>query len=211
VYPKLNELTRLHPHDKWVMITLTVRSTHDELSTIVREFKASFSRLRRRPMWKDCIRAGVAGFEVTFNPEHGWHFHCHILALRKEWLPQEELSREWEIANKGDGMIVDIRAITNIHEGLNEVLKYVFKPSELINWKVKQLSEFLQLNRVKLADSYGELRGLIVEDDSFDFGENDLEDEKVYAGGPCPTCGETLSHMRFSRAFLSTLIICDSS
>jgi hypothetical protein len=210
IFPKLNELTKRHPHDKWVMITLTVRSSHEELIAIVKEFKASFARLRRRPLWRDCIRAAVAGFEVTFSPEHGWHFHCHIMALRRNWLTQAELQEEWTKSTGDELSIPDIRAITNIHEGLSEVLKYVFKPSELGNWTVNELRQFLSLGRIKLAESYGSLRGLIVEDDSFNFGENVDEAETVYAGGPCPKCGEVLSVMNFSRTFLNTLEICDS-
>lgn len=200
VYPALLELKREFPSDRPVLITLTIKSSHDTLATIVRHFKRWFVKLRRSKAWKDHIRGAVAGFEITYNHRHGWHFHTHILAFRKEWWSQDELARAWARATGDYGQIVDIRAVKDLAGGVCEVLKYAFKPADLARWGPDQVSQFNALGRTKLGECYGELRGIVIK------SNDDLpaEDEKieVIEGGPCPECGEPLSIVRISRASL---------
>lgn len=204
VYPRLRALQRAHRHDRPVLITLTIKSSFEPLSSIHRRFKGWFKNLRRSLAWERRIRGAVAGFEVTWNPDQGWHYHCHILAFRKSWYSQAELAEQWCDITNGAGRIVDIRSRGGLQKMVAEVLKYCFKPANVANWSVAQVVDFEGLRGARLADTYGELRGLNVEDDDDLTGVVAGEEahEELTIGSPCPDCGEPLGVVTVSRSAL---------
>jgi hypothetical protein len=207
VFPALVELGRRHPHDRWVLITLTVRSSDERLKAVVQRFKCWFAKLRRLSAWKRCVRGGVGGFEITYHPDTGWHFHVHVLVLRAAWWAQEELAAAWQQATGGEGIIVDIRSLRQqgcgLEEGLAETLKYPFKPTNLWDWGPGQVTQFNELTRMKLSECYGALRGLAgVLDDGEDQLGREPEEELPDAGDPCPECGLPFARVKISRAEL---------
>jgi hypothetical protein len=201
VYPSLLEFRRRYQHDRVVLITLTVRSSRDPLAEIDTRFKKWFAKLRRTKEWKTRIRGAVAGFEFTHNKRHGWHYHCHILAFRKAWWPQPEIASLWKEVTGGAGRIADIREVRKLRGGVEEVLKYPFKPADVGNWTPDLILEFDGLRRRKLSECYGELRGLKID------SEDDLDAEPEHSGvicvgAPCPQCGEALMLVTLLRELL---------
>jgi hypothetical protein len=214
--PVLRAHQRRHRFDRPVLITLTGRSSFDPLIVQDKRYKAWFAKLRRTTVWQHCIRGAVAAFEFTWDREKGWHYHIHILAFRKVWLDQAELSNLWQRITAGVGEVVDIQSKGSLQSMTEETLKYCFKPTDLglkglpeKRWGVEQILEFNELRRVKLSESYGSLRG-------FKFDEDDLlaeaenappphEHAHLVFGSPCPDCGAPLQFERVPRSVARSL------
>jgi hypothetical protein len=188
----IETLSRRYSRDRWILITLTVRRIVGSLPELASVFKASFKELRRRRLWRDSIRGAIAGYEVTFDAHKGWHFHVHILALRKRWLEQRDLSNAWFEVTAGAGYIVDIRAVRDLRGGLREVIKYVFKPAELRGWGAEQVREFLALRKARLAESFGCFRAVELDLSGFDDQSTEDGAQPLFDGAPCPLCGGEL-------------------
>jgi Replication protein len=201
VFPAIQELRQRHPEDRWVLITLTAASSDDPLPVVVKRFKRWFAALRRTRHWQRCIRGAVAGFECVYHPGQGWHFHAHILASRAAWWDQADLAETWQRVSMASGRIVDIRAVRDLGAGMAETLKYVMKPTNLLDWGPGQVAQFNALRRMKLRECYGELRGLAGEIDGD--GEDQLgrepEELPLLEGGACPACGAELTARWLSR------------
>ena len=135
ILPAMRTLQRRYPHNRWVLITLTLPSTHEHVKKIIARFKRWFAKLRRASQWKDCIRGGVYSIEVTYHPDTGWHVHAHLLAARMAWWDQADLTAAWRHASEGNGQIVDMRdRDRDVRSGRGAVLKYLFKPPNLRDW-----------------------------------------------------------------------------
>jgi replication protein len=205
----MQELSRRHPRDRWVLITLTVQSSDDPLPVVVKRFKRWFAKLRRTRDWQRRIRGAVAGFECVYHPGQGWHFHAHILASRMAWWDQADLAASWQKVSDGMGQIVDIRALKDLQSGVAEALKYVMKPMNLLDWGPEQVAQFNALGRTKLRECYGELRGLVGEIDSDGEDHIGVEPEELplVEGDPCPNCDSPLVVQCLSRDALSRLCL----
>lgn len=202
--PKLQTLERQIKNSRWVFLTLTVKSSDDCLLPIIKRFKAAFTKLRRRQVWRDSFSGAVSGYEVTYNPEHGWHFHAHILALRFNWLDQKLLASEWAACTGEEMNVVDIRAVKNVESALTEVLKYCFKPASLEQWGWLQMHDFLRCTRLRWAETFGDLRGIKIDDDLGLDDPIDDPDRSAHEGEPCPICGETLTFQRLNHFVVVT-------
>jgi hypothetical protein len=204
VYPAMQELRQRYPTDRWVLITLTAESSDDPLPVVVKRFKKWFAKLRRMQEWQRSIRGAVAGFECVYHPGQGWHFHAHILASRMAWWDQADLAASWQKVSGDMGRIVDIRAVKDLQSGVAETLKYVMKPTNLLEWGPEQVAQFNALGRTKLRECYGELRGLVGEIDGD--GEDQLgmepEEMPLVEGQACPDCGLPLAARWLSREAL---------
>ena len=177
-----------------VLITLTVETYSHPLLVQDRLFKAAFRRLRRMKRWKDRISGALCSYEFTLTPK-GWHYHAHILAFRRAWYDQAQLAEDWRRAMRTSTAIVDIRAISNLADGLRSTLQYCFKPTEIDNWTANEITQFEEMRGVKLSDCFGALRGLRVMDNS----EEDPEAEHpLFVGCPCPECGAPLKRFKLS-------------
>jgi hypothetical protein len=116
-------------------------------------------RNKYRPEWCK-VQGSIKALEVT-NKGKGWHPHFHVLCLISEYIDQKKLSREWQ-AYTGDSYIVDVRKLTSLDKGLQEVLKYVTKFGDLSPEQIADLH--LVLGGKRLIDPQGILRGVQVPD-----------------------------------------------
>jgi hypothetical protein len=208
MWPAVRTLQRRHPDDRWVLITLTVVSTHDHLRTVVPRVQRHFAKLRRSKDWKRCIRGGIGGMEITYHADTGWHVHLHVLAARQAWWAQADLAAAWHRASHGDGRVVDIRdRDEDVRSGRCAALRYPFKLPTLLDWGPEQAVEFNALARLKLGECYGALRGLVrvLEDDAQSCDEA-LEAPLPELSAPCPACGVPLAWARVSRAELEAMM-----
>jgi len=176
-----------------VLITLTIRSGFDleERADVLFD---SFRRLRNRGAWRDHIVGAIGAGEITFNPEYGFHPHIHIIGLRKAFWDIEELQASWVASTRGEGQILDIRAIKGELKGaLNEVLKYVTKPADIEKLSVEQVHQLVAFKR-QMMFTLGKLRG-------FEVTKADREkysDELDYDSLNCLVCNAPLNLVLFS-------------
>jgi len=176
-----------------VLITLTIRSGFDleERADVLFD---SFRRLRNRSAWKNHIIGAIGAGEITFNPQHGWHPHIHLIAFRKAFWDIEELQESWVASTRGEGQILDIRAIKGELKGaLNEVLKYVTKPADIQKLSVEQVHQLVAFKR-QMMFTFGKLRGFeVTQADREKYG-----DESDYDPLKCLVCDAWLSSVLFS-------------
>lgn len=77
---------------KWPLFVTLTRANADDPET-VREFRAEWSKMRRRKIIADKIRGGVCGLEIT-NVGNGWHPHLHAI-VDCEWLAIHTPKPHW--------------------------------------------------------------------------------------------------------------------
>ena len=71
-------------------------------------------------------------FEITYNPEHGYHPHWH--GVGDIFIPKLLLVVIWRLVSSAD--VVDIRAVDDRENVTSELVKYITK-----HWELKDLSE----------------------------------------------------------------------
>jgi hypothetical protein len=195
LWPAIQQLLRRFPDDRWVLITLTVGSTREPLTTLVPRLQGHFARLRRVALWTRSIRGGVYSIETVYHPTTGWHVHLHALAAA------------WQRASRGEGRVVDIRdRDQDVRWGPCTALRYLFKPPRLVGWGPEQVAEFDALARRKLGECYGALRGLVSgRADEAEASAGAIRVALPEVGEPCPACGLPLAWARVPRAELDDM------
>jgi len=176
-----------------IFITLTIRSGFDLEMLLDLLFK-SFRRFRSRSAWKNHIVGAIASCELTFNPQHGWHPHLHILAFRRAFWDSDELNGSWAASTCGEGLITDIRKIEGDLKGtLSELLKYITKPCDIKKLGLEQVHELVALKR-RMVMTLGKLRKFeVTKDDRREYG-----DDADYDPLNCLVCDAPLSSVLFS-------------
>jgi hypothetical protein len=132
-----------------LFVTFTIPNSEDPET--LRDLKNHWAKFRRRKIFKDQVKGGVATFEVT-NKGRGWHPHIHALldcewfsifvppprpndtaAVKKEKceLAQQELSRAWADQIQSPHGIVWPRRVYGLGV-VKEVFKYAVKGSDLL-------------------------------------------------------------------------------
>lgn len=107
-------------------LTLTKKTTDDDLDAAIDSLYAAFRRLRNRKTWRERVTGGTAFLEVKWNESPGrWHAHLHILIEGRYW-DQREIAAEW-LACTGDSHIVDIRSVPSGKPIVNYLVKYATK------------------------------------------------------------------------------------
>ncbi len=209
--PRLMGLTRQHPYDRWVFITLTVPSSRERLAVHHARVKGAFRRLRRSRRWKNKVRGGVAGFEFTHKQRHGWHYHIHALVLRKAYYTGADLAADWARVMGVPVAFVKINEVDDLGAALAETLKYCFKPSDIFgmkkdneSWTHKQMAEFEELRGSRFGETFGELYGLKIETD-----EDSSEEDELFEGSPCPDCGLPLHSLMMTHEELEIPLYSD--
>jgi len=110
-----------------LFITLTLKSVTAPLADQLTRLYASFTKLRRVPIWRTTIRGGAAVCEVTYNAKRdAWHPHLHVIA-EGSWLPQSDLKSHWHRIT-GDSFVVDVRLAKTTDTLAAYVAKYLTKP-----------------------------------------------------------------------------------
>ena len=101
-------MTRCMSHPKFV--TLTMPLWVDDPRDGIKFLRDSFSRLRRRPLWKR-VRGGAYTIELKRKPG-GWHIHLHCL-LDAKFIPYRNLWADWKSCVGAECPQVDIRAASS--------------------------------------------------------------------------------------------------
>lgn len=122
--------SNLYEHVKDVEIrfaTLTIKTQNEPLSESLNKLYNSFQRLRRRSLWTERVRGGVAFTELKWIASTArWHPHLHLL-LEGRWIDRAKLRDAWHECT-GDSWIVDIQRPENKERVVREVCKYASKP-----------------------------------------------------------------------------------
>ncbi len=189
--PRLSAFAASQPHLRAALLTLTVKSSFDPLETHYAMQRAWFKKLRRSKKWKQYVAAGIVAFDTTFDDQKGWHLHMHALVFLRDYYPQKLIAEQWKKITLGFGLVVDIRAVDELKNGVVEVLKYAMKPADVAEMGVQQVKEFEAMRRKRMFESFGELVGLKLPDDD----ETDGVDDGACDGEICPCCGDPLFHI----------------
>jgi hypothetical protein len=201
--------------DKSLMVaflTLTLRSDKKRgLRGGIRKVKTDFRKLRKRDVWEKVV-GGFGRIENTRSNKFGWHPHLHSCILIKDFVPQKDLSANWQQIT-GDSKIVDIRRVSDIAAGLVETIKYPFKPTDLRKLGREQIQEMLEMKGERLGVSFGVLFGLEPEADieeqmnaGDEYAEFVDETKVLTIGDSCPICQTSLDLVDFSaKGFASFL------
>lgn len=168
-----------------VLLTLTVRNVPHINKAYVRSLKQAFARMRRRKLFAEVI-GGVWGVETTYSVTYGWHVHIHALMDSPEYIPQAAISSAWrkttaKVAElQGGGYVVDIRKADA--KGLQEVLKYAAKGSDLTDSPAR-IEEYTDaVGGTRNAGSWGSMRGFKLEDEKPERSECEHDEYE------CPWC-----------------------
>ena len=172
---RIQELMRLNPRLKPVLITLTVKNgenLEERFEHLVRSFRKLLDRYRdyKKKGWgfnQFCkIDGAFYTTEYTYNETtKQWHPHIHIFALLTDWIDQEELAETWHDITL-DSYIVDVRRVKKTKEhgyskAVAEVCKYALKFSDLS--MENTFHAFLTLKGKRLTGSFGSMHGLKIE------------------------------------------------
>jgi hypothetical protein len=168
-YEQVKPLSDFRPY----LVTLTVKNG-DDLEERVTHLRQSMRKMTqsRRDSLKGTVSpvefaksaGGFHSIEVT-KRQNGWHPHVHMIWLCTEEPDKYQLSREWKSIT-GDSYIVDVRPLHDPIEGFLEVCKYALKFSDLS--LADNLHAFEIMSGMRLIDSHGCLRGVVIPDDLLD-------------------------------------------
>jgi hypothetical protein len=139
---------------KWPSI-MNLSTQHEAGNALtIRDMRRAFTKLRRLKWFKEKVRGGVAGFEVT-QGDHGMHVHVHCIidckwcsvtttaprigASKEEWRrkgmqARKELSEQWSLCT-GRTSDVWIKRESDVEKIVREQLKYNVKGSDLADRK----------------------------------------------------------------------------
>ena len=146
---RIQELMRLNPRLKPVLITLTVKNgenLEERFEHLVRSFRKLLDRYRdyKKKGWgfnQFCkIDGAFYTTEYTYNETtKQWHPHIHIFALLTDWIDQEELAETWHDITL-DSYIVDVRRVKKQKntDTARQLQRYVntLLNSAIYQWKI---------------------------------------------------------------------------
>jgi len=173
------EYPDLEPH----LLTLTIKNGHslDERFHHLTRSTSKLVNARRNQLTRGKViseftkfAGGAGSYEVTFNPDTGWHPHVHFIV----YLPKggkidiPKFINEWKKVT-GDSFIVDLRKMDNSLSAMLEVTKYALKFSSLPYTNL--LEAFQVLKGKNLYRSFGCLYGLTLDEDL----EDDISDMEL--------------------------------
>lgn len=186
--PACQPMTSAKRVDRWshainqlewpLFITLTMTNS-DDLDCI-KFIRKAWGRMRRRKIFADKVKGGVASFEIT-NKGNGWHPHIHAVCdcrwlsvhvpeplrndsaatvKRKCEAAQMELSQLWGNVIGQDTAVVWVKRVTQVETMAKEVLKYCLKGNELIDCEEPIAPLLRALKGTRLISGWGSLHPL---------------------------------------------------
>ena len=103
------------------------RKIRRKVSYQIKLFKRFIRRYKNLPNAEKLkfgqIVPALWAFELTYNPEEGYHPHWHGIVLTQ--IPKVLLTALWKMATKGEAFITDVRKVKDIEEGIEYVEDYV--------------------------------------------------------------------------------------
>lgn len=149
----VKEWMKKESHPK--MITLTMKTTDEDLKIQLDRLYKCFKQLRRLKLFKKKTRGGIWFFQVTqtTNPK-AFHPHLHIITAG-DYIPHRQLSREWKRIT-GESFIVDLRAVKNIKKSADYVSRYATMPANLLHMEeMAQLCLYYAIKGRRLCGTFG--------------------------------------------------------
>ena len=137
------------------MITLTMKTTDEDLKIQLDRLYKCFKQLRRLKLFKEKTTGGIWFFQVTqtTNPK-AFHPHLHIITAG-DYIPHRQLSREWQRIT-GESFIVDLRAVKNIKKSADYVSRYATMPANLLYMEqMAQACLFYAIKGRRLCGTFG--------------------------------------------------------
>lgn len=195
--PKYHELMARNPNLKGYVVTLTVKDgedLHERMQHLMQCHRRYGSQRRdhlkapnknRHVEYAKAV-AGIGSYETKIGSGSGLHHpHLHMIWLCHEAPDARKLSEEWH-ALTGDSFIVDVTPFHDSQppeQAFIEVCKYAVKFSEMP--LEQNFHAFEVLSRQRLFFSFGEFRGLDVNDSlTDDLIENEPYNELFYRHTP---------------------------
>lgn len=174
---KYEQLLKENPDKKLLLITYTIKNGPDlaerflHLQSSMRDLMQRRTNFLKRPTIRHCEFAKTTGGVFAYEFKRGsgsndWHPHIHMLALvpAAEKLNYENLKTEW-LDITGDSHVVNVQPVTDDSAFL-EVFAYALKFSTLEN--SDRWFAYKTLSRQRLISSYGEFRGVEIDESTSD-------------------------------------------
>lgn len=143
---------------KPLFMTFTVRGRPgDSLRLLIGRVAGAFAAVRETPLWKRCIKGGVALLEVKHSATGGghWHPHFHVIADGR-YIEVGWLSQLWKTLTGGSSQ-VHVSRVEQKDVALRYVCKYASKPmdSSFIKTPKLLIEAMLGLKGKRLAACFG--------------------------------------------------------
>lgn len=178
-YEFLPGLVKDYPMARWLFLTLTIRNIPViELGKTLTHMNESFKRLRDRKEFKPVFGC-LKSTEVTRGKDGSAHPHFHILSMvdpswfKRNYVRQERWVELWQESlryNYAPGVhictvkpkystekVVDFDAMA-LQDAVTETLKYIVKPSDMINYPEWFLELTRQTKGRRAISAYGLLK-----------------------------------------------------
>lgn len=176
---KVEQLIAQDRHLNAYLVTITVKNgddLHERFMHLAGNLRAYHKRRTGTRQRGEIRKASSAVYSYEFtNKGKGWHPHVHAVWLCHNAPDASKISQEWR-EQTGDSFIVDVSAMDMADPvaAFCEVFKYALKFSDLSD--DARLHAYKTLKGKRLQDSFGSLRGLVVEPSDAD----DLLEELPY-------------------------------
>lgn len=146
--------------DKPKFLTLTLKHSHNDLTSQVDHLYQSFRKLRLMNEYKKLFKGGVWFFQIKKSEADGlWHPHLHCV-IESKFVEFDKLWRNWLLIT-GTSKIVDIRIVKEQDEIAEYVARYAARPSDLAKLAVSDRLELVTaLHGRRLVGTWGSARGI---------------------------------------------------
>lgn len=139
---------KLRTWTKYVQHPMHLVLTQKNFQTVtpqrLKENVQNIARVRRLTCMRE-VQGGCVSIEMTNRITEGWHLHSHWL-VDSAFVSMKELAQGW-------GRLVGQRfAIVHYNNSkdksfVQEVCKYVCKPSEMVQWTADEIMQFIESSR----------------------------------------------------------------
>jgi plasmid rolling circle replication initiator protein Rep len=159
------ELSALH------LILTQLQKPNETLKQARERLIKAVKKLIGRKFWTDNFAGSLNGYEFTISyrtyKDGAVHFHLHLMAFckipaserSKQWL--KEFHKVWSAVSNGENKNLKIVPVTDVKNGLRELIKYVCKPSDIQKFTVEHLAEVEELHRVKMTSTFGDFNKFV--------------------------------------------------
>lgn len=158
---------------QWPLAVMFSKENPLEIADCIHDLKKAFAGFRKTQFWRDRVKGGYVGFEVTFNSTTP-HVHLHAL-IDCRWLaattpePHRSLSREQkrrlcqmaqrELSAIWAGYLGQSQAYVWVRradkKALAETLKYPIKPRDLLDLKCRISDLIDEMDKGRLVAAFG--------------------------------------------------------
>jgi hypothetical protein len=125
-------------------VVLTQKNFKTVTPALLKSNVEHLAKVRRLKVFEQ-VKGGCVSVEMTNSIVEGWHLHSHWL-VNARFIDMKQLAIDW---GKLVGQHFAIVHFNNSKEKsfLEEVCKYVCKPSEMVNWTAAELIDFIESAR----------------------------------------------------------------